>query len=225
MLHALRAGQGAREVWWFHGVRNRAEHAFADEVTALLTALPGARGRVWYSRPDPGDRPGVDYDEAGRVTADGLAAAGLPDGCEIYLCGPAAFMAALQADLAARGVAAGRVHTEAFGAEAAINPGVVGGPARPPHPPAGDPGSGPVVSFARTGLNVPWDDRFASVLELAEACDLPVRWACRTGVCHTCETGLLDGTVAYDPEPLDPPGDGNLLVCCARPRTPLAVDL
>ena len=86
-------------------------------------------------------------------------------------------------------------------------------------------GTGPLVSFVRTGLNVRWDDAFTSILELAEACDVPVRWSCRTGVCHTCETGLLDGTVAYDPEPLEPPGAGNVLVCCSRPGSNLAVDL
>jgi ferredoxin len=74
-------------------------------------------------------------------------------------------------------------------------------------------------------MNVRWDNAFASILELAEACDVPVRWSCRTGVCHTCETGLLEGTVGYAPEPLEPPADGNLLVCCSQPDGDLAVDL
>ena len=60
-------------------------------------------------------------------------------------------------------------------------------------------------------MNVRWDEAFASILELAEASDVPVRWSCRTGVCHTCETGLVEGTVAYDPEPLEAPGGGNVL--------------
>jgi ferredoxin len=73
-------------------------------------------------------------------------------------------------------------------------------------------------------MNVRWDDGFASILELAEACDVPVRWSCRTGVCHTCETGLLEGDVAYTGT-LEPPAVGNLLACCSRPRGELAVDL
>ena len=77
----------------------------------------------------------------------------------------------------------------------------------------------------RSGLDVRWGDRFASILELAEACDVPVRWSCRTGVCHTCETGLLDGGVDYDPEPLEAPADGNVLLCCSRPDTDLTIDL
>ena len=188
-------------------------------------SLPQARGHVWYSRPDPSDRLGVDHDEVGHITADALAATGVPIDSEYYLCGPTAFMDALRAGLDALGVSPARVHTEAFGAESSITPGVVAQAARPAHPPDARTGTGPLISFVRTGLNVRWDDAFTSILELAEACDVPVRWSCRTGVCHTCETGLLDGTIAYDPEPLEPPGAGNVLVCCSRPGSNLAVDL
>ena len=81
------------------------------------------------------------------------------------------------------------------------------------------------MSFARSGLTVPWDTGYASLLELAEACDVPTRWSCRTGVCHTCESGLLSGEVAYDPEPVDQPADGNVLICSARPRGAVVLDL
>nr|WP_211221343.1 2Fe-2S iron-sulfur cluster-binding protein [Ktedonobacter racemifer] len=66
---------------------------------------------------------------------------------------------------------------------------------RPPHPPASPAEAGPLVSFARSGLTVHWNSQFHSLLELAEACDVPVRWACRTGVCHACESGLISGEV------------------------------
>jgi len=59
----------------------------------------------------------------------------------------------------------------------------------------------------------------------AEACDAPVRWSCRAGVCHSCESGLVSGTVTYRPEPLDGPADGNLLLCCAQPAGDVALDL
>jgi ferredoxin-NADP reductase len=225
MLHSLSTAHTTREVWWFHGARNGTEHAFAREANALLASLPGARSRVWYSRPRADDRIGVDYDEVGRLTADAIVAAGVPTDSEFYLCGPAAFMDSLRAGIDALGVVAARVHTELFGAEGSINPGIVASVARPPHQPEGRAGTGPLVSFARTGLNVRWDDAYASILELAEACDVPVRWSCRTGVCHTCESGLLAGAVAYDPEPLELPAAGNLLVCCSKPSDDLAVDL
>ena len=106
-----------------------------------------------------------------------------------------------------------------------FTPGVEEAPRRPPHSPAGSPGTGPSISFARAGLTVSWGPRFQSLLELAEACDVPVRWSCRTGVCHTCECGLVSGSVTYDPEPLEPPAAGNLLICCARPQEDLVIDI
>jgi hypothetical protein len=54
---------------------------------------------------------------------------------------------------------------------------------------------------------------------------VPVRWACRTGVCHSCESGFISGAVVYAPEPLDKPADGNLLVCCSQPINDVVVDL
>ncbi len=214
-----------RDIWWFQGARNRSEHAFADEVGSLLDDLARTHRRISYSRPDPTDRMSVDYDAVGRVTPEVLEAAGAPVDGEFYLCGPNAFMDALRYGLAARGVPVGQVHTEVFGAQDSITPGVVAAPTRPPHQPEGDPGSGPLISFVRTGLNVRWGERWPTVLELAEACDVPVRWSCRSGVCHTCETGLLDGTVDYSPEPLEAPAAGNLLLCCSRPTTDLVIDL
>lgn len=118
------------------------------------------------------------------------------------------------------------MRTESFGPGPSLTPGMAAGGSRRPHAPAERPGSGPLVSFARSGLDVPWDTSFGSVLELAEACDVPVRWSCRTGVCHTCETGLLAGSPRYRPEPLEPPADGSLLTCCSQPAGgDLVVDL
>lgn len=81
------------------------------------------------------------------------------------------------------------------------------------------------MAFSRSGLTIPWDDRHGSLLELAEACDVPADWSCRTGVCHRCEAGLIDGAVSYDPQPLDEPAPGQVLPCCSRPRVPVTVDL
>jgi ferredoxin len=117
------------------------------------------------------------------------------------------------------------VHAETFGPGGSMTPGVIGAPVRLPHPPVTSGGLGPLVSFARSGLTVAWDKRFQSLLELAEACDVPVRWACRAGVCHTCETSLISGTVHYQLEPLQAAADGHILICCCQPNDELVVDL
>ena len=107
----------------------------------------------------------------------------------------------------------------------AINPGVVRADTVEPHQPSGPPGTGPLVTFARSGLAAAWSDSYLSVLELAEACDVPTQWSCRTGVCHTCVTSLLSGQASYDTTPLEPPGDDELLICSAHPTEDLVLDL
>lgn len=225
MLHALAAGASRREVWWIHGARNGREHAFAAEARALLRSLPQSHSYVCYSAPAPPDRPGVDFDGSGRLSARVLQALGAPRDADFYLCGPTAFMSALTADLMSWGVLPERLHSENFGAGPSLAPGVVAPPARPPHLPERPAGAGPMVSFARSNLALRWDSAFQSLLELAEACDVPARWACRTGVCHNCETGLIAGAVDYFVAPLTPPASGALLICCSRPRADVVLDL
>ena len=123
------------------------------------------------------------------------------------------------------GLPPGQIRTEIFGAGPAITPGIAAGPVIAPHPPVGEPGTGPAITFARSGITASWREDSASLLEFAEACDVPTRWSCRTGICHTCEAGLLSGSVGYDPEPIDLPADGNVLVCCATPREDIVIDL
>jgi ferredoxin-NADP reductase/MOSC domain-containing protein YiiM len=218
MLGALARVGSQRQVWWIHGARSGAEHAFAAEAREHLSRLPRARSHVSYSRPRAGDRQGVDYDEAGRIDLDALLRLGVPRGADFYLCGPVAFLRDLTAALLGWGVQPERVHRELFGPEPRED-------APDPHPPPGPPGQGPEVAFSRSALTIAWDERYGSLLELAEACDVPADWSCRTGVCHRCESGLVDGGVDYDPEPLDQPAPGQVLLCCARPRGPVTLDL
>jgi ferredoxin-NADP reductase/MOSC domain-containing protein YiiM len=225
MLHSLAAAASPREVWWLFGARNGEDHPFAKESRSLVNALPHGKSHIRYSRAGPQDRPGVDFDAPGHIAVDALEKLGVPRDADFYLCGPAAFMEDLSAGLAALGVSDDRVHTEIFGPGKPITPGVVASSHAPPHPPQGPPGPGPHISFARSGLNVCWDSKFSNLLDFAEACDVPVRWACRTGVCHTCESGLISGNINYEPEPLEPPGPGNLLICCSQPEDDVVIDL
>jgi MOSC domain-containing protein YiiM/ferredoxin-NADP reductase len=227
MLHQLVSDRTAadRDVYWIHGARNGAEQPFASEVRHLLDALPHAHALIAYSKPRAEDRQGRDFDAAERISAATIQRLGAPTTAQFYLCGPVSFMSGLITGLKGIGVASANIHTETFGSEGSITPGIAAGSARSPHPPEGVQGDGPTVSFSRSGLAVRWSDTFQSVLEFAEACDVPVRWACRTGVCHTCETALIGGRILYDPEPIDAPVNGNVLICCARPTTDIELDL
>jgi len=226
MLHALAAARSTRQVMWLHTARDGQHHPFAGEARRLMDALTNARSYICYTRPDSIDKTGEDFDATGRFSRAVFDELGLPRDADVYLCGPTQFMADMKEALAASGVARERIHIEIFNGGESRTPGVVGAVTRAPHPPSDEANTGPLVSFARSGISAHWNaPRYASILEMAEACDVPVRWACRTGVCHNCESGLVSGAVSYDPEPLDKPADGNLLVCCSRPTGDVVVDL
>jgi ferredoxin-NADP reductase/ferredoxin len=225
MLEALAAEHADREIWWLHGARSGREHSFAAETRALLASLPNARAHVCYSRPDPNDHEGQGFDSTGRLTASLLSNLEPPRDAEAYMCGPTPFMEEISAALAAMGIEASRIHTEPFGPAPGLTPGIAATPVRPPHPPPGDPGTGPTIEFARSDLSVPWSSDYASLLELAEACDVPVRWSCRTGVCHNCESTLIAGKLDYNPDPVEPPAEGSALICCSQPRDDVVLDL
>ncbi len=225
MLQQLAQEHSDREVWWLQGARNSHEHPFAAEARALLASLPNVRTRVYYSHPGPTDVESRDFDSAGRLTASLLAELHPPSTAEAYLCGPTGFMDEISAGLGALGVDASRIHTEVFGPAASETPGIAATPARAPHPPTGQPGNGPAIAFARSDLTIPWSNDYGTLLELAEACDVPVRWSCRTGVCQTCETTLIAGDVAYSPDPVEPPAAGSVFICCAQPSDDIVLDL
>jgi ferredoxin-NADP reductase/ferredoxin len=227
MLHALSmtAKDSARNIWWCYGARNGAEHPFKREVQNALARLLHTHSFVVYSKPRDQDGMGEDYDAVGRLELPSLRKLDVPQEADFYLCGPAKFLTDLSLGLKGWGVGDDRIHSEAFGSGQSLTPGIAGHSLQAPHPPAGPCGTGPTVSFTRSNLSVSWSPRYANLLEFAEACDVPVRWSCRVGVCHTCETGVINGQLKYQPEPLDKPAAGNALLCCGSPLSELELDL
>jgi ferredoxin-NADP reductase/MOSC domain-containing protein YiiM len=224
MLHALAEEKSEREIWWIYGAHNRADHPFAEESRSLLKQLVRGRSYIVYSQPAATDKIETDFDSPGHINAALVEKIGVSPDSEFYLCGPTSFLENMRDGLRNWGVSSGNVHTEIFGALESITPGM----ARinhTPHVPQGTPGSGPSISFARSGITAAWEPKYQNLLELAEACDVPVRWSCRTGVCHTCMTGLIGGSVHYNPEPLERPAQGNVLVCCSQPEANVILDL
>ena len=224
MLHRLASEHSRRVVWWIHTTHDADSHAFAAEVTDLLGRLSSAHSFVYYTAPTQPLAAGSGV-RAGRLTAGEITCLGLPTDANAYVCGPEPFMDDVAGALAGVGIRAARIHTERFGSRSSINPGVVGADPPRPHQPPGLPGAGPAVTFARSALTAAWSDTYSSVLELAEACDVPTQWSCRTGVCHTCVTAVLSGDTTYTTPPLEPPGPDEVLICSARPTDALVLDL
>jgi MOSC domain-containing protein YiiM/ferredoxin-NADP reductase len=212
MLEHLAEMEPDREIVWIHSTRGARHHVLAAEARSALGLI--ARARVLIANTGPEQDDG--FDLHGRLDVAALRALDLPPDADIHLCGPEPFAKTMHAALDELGLL--RVREEIFGAAVAAD-------APPPHQPDGDEGDGPGVTFGRSGLTVAWDDRHGTLLDLAEACDVPVSWSCRTGVCHSCESGLIAGRVAYDPPPLDDPALGAALLCCSQPDGPVVLDL
>jgi ferredoxin-NADP reductase/MOSC domain-containing protein YiiM len=226
MLHALAANRSTRQIFWLHSARDRQHHPFASEARSLIGKLLNARAHVCYSRPGADDKMGEHFDSAGRLSRSVFDEIGIPRDADVYLCGPSQFMADMKGTLAAFGVAPQRIHAEIFSGDNSKTPGGIRATHTAPHPLADEDNTGPLVSFARSGIAAHWNaSKYQSILELAEACDVPALWSCRTGVCHNCESGLVSGTVVYGPEPLERPATGNLLTCCSQPVRDVVIDL
>ncbi len=223
MLHQLVDQQTDRDVWWIHAARSRPEHALADEADRLLASLSNCHAFVYYSAAEPPpDAPQIRH---GRLSAAELAGIAPPPDGAAYICGPGAFMDDMQQALRGLGFADTEIFTERFGALGAINPGVVHQSVRAPHQPPGVPGTGSLVTFTRSAISTRVDTQPRTLLETAELCDVPTRWSCRTGVCHTCSTAILAGRVEYSPDPLEPPPAGEVLLCIGRPVTDVVLDM
>ena len=226
MLYALAAAKSTQQILWLHAARDGQHHPFAAEVRRLISALSNGRSFVCYSKPRSGDKMGEDFNAIGRISRSVFEEAGIPAEADIYLCGPTRFMADMKEALMALGVTPERIRLEIFNGGESMTPGVVHAATRAPHVPKDDADTGPLVSFARSGIAAHWKtSAYQSILELAEACDVPVRWSCRSGVCHNCESGLVSGAVTYEPQPLDKPAEGNLLICCSQPIHDVVIDL
>ena len=213
MLHALAAQRSERQIRWLHITRDTQSLAFGAEVSTLVASLPNAHHQIFFTA------------DTGRPDGRTIAALKLPHDADAYLCGPNRFMEEMRGALADAGIDPARIHTELFGALPPINPGIVGAPRPAPHLPDGPAGAGPPVSFSRSGITVNWSGEYPSILELAEACDVPTRFSCRSGVCHTCVTPVIEGAVGYDQPPLELPADGTVLICVAQPSEALVLDL
>ena len=205
----------SRPVWFIHAARNSEVHAFGDYVRRLAKDWACLSVHVCYSRPLDSDIEGKDYDSVGRIDIDLLKSLLSFDDYEFYLCGPAPFMESIYDGLKSLNVAEARIHYEFFGPGAALHKerpsgfdSLVGQ--------LGD--RAPVtVQFARSGIEARWDPTKGSLLDLAELEGLQPAYSCRSGICQTCATRVVQGEVAYLEPPMVAPGEKTVLICCSYP--------
>ncbi len=205
-----------RQVWFVHSARNGAEHAFGAHIRALATRCKTLHVHIRYSQPTESDHQGKAYDSQGHVDIPLLKSLLPFDDYDFYLCGPPAFIEAMYAGLKALNIADARLHYEFFGPGTSLQRERPSSVAVQPIPLDMEPVP---VRFARAGLSVLWNPTNGTLLELAEAAGLRPSYSCRSGICQTCTTKLIAGSVAYREPPMSPPRTGEVLLCCAYPQS------
>ncbi len=186
------AAEGAGVDWRLvYAGRSRASMAFVDE----LVERHGDRVEVFAG------------DEGRRVDVAALIAA-LEPGAEVYCCGPARLISAVEEACARR--PSGHLHLERFEAK----------PVAPPVWP--EPFE---VELLLSGITITVPPE-RSILEVAEEAGVLALSSCRVGTCGTCETPIVSGEIDHRDSVLTPEeqeDDWSMMICVSRAACPRIV--
>ncbi|WP_214474291.1 2Fe-2S iron-sulfur cluster-binding protein [Mesorhizobium sp. dw_380] len=225
MLHALASLPDGRAVF-IHACENGDVHALREEVTGLITTRPGLTAHYCYRSPSERDKAEQRFHSEGMISRELLQRLLPIDDYDFYLCGPPPFMQAIYAMLRELSVPRHRIAYEFFGPATVLEPDAMRAPAAPAQPARIEPaGEATTVEFRKSGLTAVWDGSAASLLDFAENQGLLPEFSCRAGICGTCKSRLIAGDVAYFEEPLDELREGEVLLCCSKPRGSVVLDI
>mgnify|MGYP005841884053 FL=1 len=186
-------------------VRERAEACFLEELQALQARFPDFRFRLFLT----GDAPQSAHEAAGRLEAGLLPALpASPEGAEVLACGPAGFVARVEALL--RGAAA-RIATESF------TPPLLRLPETPE--------ANVTLHLRRSGraLSIPAGTPLLAALEAA---GLTPPHGCRQGLCGRCACAKAEGVhLDLRDDSLHPEASTALKLCISAARSDLVIDL
>jgi ferredoxin-NADP reductase len=218
MANAIVASGTKREAYFFFGVRSSKEHIHKAEIEKLAAENDNIHVHICYSRPEPTDVKGKDYDHHGRVTIDLLKQVLPSSNFEYYLCGNGAFMKDITDGLEAWGVPEKDVHFEAFG------PATVKKKAAPAA--AAAVAAGPVirVTFSKSGKVVPWQPAMDNLLDFAREQGVRIDSGCCAGSCGSCLVAIKSGEVEWIKKPDAEPERNTCLTCICRPKGDLELD-
>ncbi len=224
MLNSLIESKSSRKIWFIHGARNGNEHAMAEHVRKQGSKNPQLKIHIQYSRPTEEDQEGIDYYAKGYVDITLIKKLVPGIECDFYLCGPAPFMKSIFIGLETWGVDSSNISYEFFGPASVLQDRskIASGKILAQTNECCDETT---VNFSKSGVEVNWNPSLESLLDLAEVHGLNPNYSCRSGICQTCISDLLKGIVEYVNEPLDPPPEGKILMCCSKPKSDLIIDI
>ena len=196
-----------------HAARTIDQRAFASAFQKLEKISGGIiRYFSFISRPEKNDKPGIDFNAAGHINDDALRQILALDDYDFYVCGPDTFMQSLYDGLRRLGVKDTRIFAEAFG-PASLRRQADENQTSDNSLEAEQ----AIIKFTESGFEHPWNCGDATLLEVAESHGLNPEFGCRNGVCGTCVTKLVSGSVAYRTKPSMPHENDEVLICCAVP--------
>ena len=218
MLNAICESRSTREVWFFYGVRNSAEHLMKEHLERLSHEHEHVHLQVCYSSPLDTDEKGDDYNHAERVSIELLKRVLPSNNFDFYMCGPPPMMNTIVPDLKAWGVPEKNIHFEAFGPATVQKTKA----AKPADEAAA--GAAVEVVFAKAGKTCAWDPKALTLLDFAEDNGVTIDFGCRAGNCGTCITAIRSGEVEYVVEHGAQPEEGSCLTCISVPKSNLTLD-
>ena len=217
------------DVVFVHSARTPSDIIFRRELETIASTVPTVRVVPVCE----GDSPREPWGGLrGFLSAEMLALLA-PDLAEriVFCCGPAPYMAAVRRMLDLAGFDMRNYHEESFCFE---DLAMKEFSAHPPTDAAGDgDGQGNAaetkiysVEFARSGRTITCaDDEY--VLDAAYAAGLSPASSCGQGMCGTCKTTMLSGTVDMQHNGGIRPREiaqNKILICCSKPLSDLTVD-
>jgi ferredoxin-NADP reductase len=207
-----------RDIAFVHSARTPADIVFRDELSRLSTLSP--RLRLLFVCEGSGSEPEW-TGPIGRLSLQQLSE-WLPDykEREVFTCGPAGYMSAVRNILREGGHDPARYHQESFD----ITQGTAPEPASSEVPTEQTTFT---VKLSRSSKSFTMDAS-ETVLAAAKKNGVAIPSSCSQGVCGTCKTKLLEGTV-------DMKHNGGIrerevvkgfrLLCCSRPTSDLVLEL
>jgi NADH oxidoreductase Hcr len=217
MLRHAVVSEPWRPVTLLYSAATEDAFAFRAEIRAIAQAHPQVRAVLAVTR--GGGGPDL---YAGRID-EALVRTVVPDASEAIalICGPQRMIDGMRTLMSSLGLPAERIRAEVFESVVAATSGRR---RRGASAPAG--GTAHSVRCARTNASAA-AAAGQSLLEAIEAAGIPIDSLCRSGICGTCRTRVLDGTVVCESTLLDGADrqHGYVLACVSRVESDCVVEL
>jgi ferredoxin-NADP reductase len=218
MAHAILESGDKRDVWFFFGARNQADHIQKETLQRLAAEHENFHLHICYSKPAAEDKEGQDYQHAERVSVELMKKVLPSNNFQYYICGPGAFMKSVTDGLAEWGVPDPAVFFEAFG-PATVKKAIAAAPTAEVST-----ATALQITFSRSGKTATWKPTMSSLLDLADEQGIKIESGCRAGNCGTCLVAIKSGAVDYLTEHGADAESGSCLTCICKPRTHQVLD-